>query len=88
VKDALNIDPTGHFMFFILISEMRRPQDAMKAAYLLQGLATGFYVIFAVVMYVYLGNTVASPATSSLPPKWAKAAYAIAIPNFWSMSKF
>ena len=72
----------GHFMFFILISEMKRPQDAMKAAYTLQGFATTFYVVFAVVMYVYLGPTVASPAFSSLPPKWAKAAYGIAIPNF------
>lgn len=33
----------GHFMFFILISEMKRPQDAMKAAYALQGFATAFY---------------------------------------------
>jgi amino acid permease len=34
----------GHFMFFILISEMKRPQDAMKAAYTLQIFATTFYV--------------------------------------------
>ena len=33
-------------------------------------------------MYVYLGDTVTSPAFSSLPPKWAKAAYGIALPNF------
>lgn len=72
----------GHFMFFILISEMKRPQDAMKAAYTLQIFATAFYVAFAVVMYIYLGPTVLSPAFSSLPPKWAKAAYGIAIPNF------
>ena len=31
-------------------------------------------------MYVYLGPTVASPAFSSLPTKYAKAAYAIALP--------
>ena len=72
----------GHFMFFILISEMKRPQDAMKAAYTLQGFATTFYAVFAVVMYVYLGDGVASPAFSSLSPKWMKAAYGIAIPNF------
>ena len=34
----------GHFMFFIMISEMKRPQDAMKAAYTLQGFATTYYV--------------------------------------------
>lgn len=72
----------GHFMFFILVSEMRRPQDAMKAAYLLQGFATTFYAVFAVVVYVYVGNDVASPAFSSLSPKWMKAAYGIALPNF------
>jgi amino acid permease len=72
----------GHFMFFILISEMKNPKDAMKAAYTLQGFATIFYAVFAVVMYVYLGDSVASPAFSSLSPKWAKAAYGIAIPNF------
>ena len=72
----------GHFMFFVLISEMKRPQDAMKAAYTLQGVATTFYVVFAVVVYVYIGPSVASPALSSLDTKWMKAAFAIAIPNF------
>ncbi|KAF9454894.1 transmembrane amino acid transporter [Macrolepiota fuliginosa MF-IS2] len=72
----------GHFMFFILISEMRKPQDAMKAAWCLQGFATVFYTLFAVVIYVYIGDTVASPALFSLPPKWAKAAWGIALPNF------
>lgn len=32
-----------------------------------------FYIVFAIVMYVYLGTSVESPAFSSLPPKWAKA---------------
>ncbi|KIX06373.1 uncharacterized protein Z518_04349 [Rhinocladiella mackenziei CBS 650.93] len=72
----------GHFMFFILISEMKRPADAKKAAWVLQGFATLFYIVFAVVMYVYLGPSVMSPAFSSLPPKWAKATYGIALPNF------
>ena len=72
----------GHFMFFILISEMKHPQHAMRAAYALQIFATIFYVVFAVVFYIYIGPTVASPAFSSLPPKWEKAAYGIAIPNF------
>jgi len=72
----------GHFMFFILISEMRHPEHAMRAAYTLQIFATSFYVVFAIVTYIYLGSTVASPSFTSLPPKWAKAAYGIAIPNF------
>ncbi|KAI4143014.1 MAG: hypothetical protein L6R39_004740 [Caloplaca ligustica] len=72
----------GHFMFFILISEMRRPNDAMKAAYTLQIFATTFYAVFAAVTYIYLGPDVASPSFTSLPLKWSKAAYGIAIPNF------
>ncbi|KAG1866262.1 amino acid transporter [Suillus tomentosus] len=72
----------GHFMFFILISEMRRPEDAMKAAWCLQGFATVFYTVFSVVVYVYIGNTVQSPALFSLPPAWAKATFAIALANF------
>ena len=72
----------GHFMFFILISEMKHPTHAMRAAWVLQIFATTFYVVFAIVLYVYVGNSVASPAFSSLPEKWQKAAYGIAIPNF------
>jgi hypothetical protein len=72
----------GHFMFFILISEMGNPKDAMKAAYVLQGFATAYYVVFAVVTHWYLGDGVVSPSLSSLRTVWAKAAYGIAIPNF------
>ena len=72
----------GHFMFFILISEMKHPEHAMRAAWVLQTFATVFYVVFAVVLYIYVGPTVASPAFTSLPDKWQKAAYGIAIPNF------
>jgi amino acid permease len=72
----------GHFMFFILISEMKDPRNAMKAAYTLQGFATAFYIVFAIVTYWYIGSGVLSPSFSSLPPVWAKAAYGIALPNF------
>lgn len=61
---------------------MKNPRDAMKAAYTLQIFATTFYAVFAAVTYIYTGPTVASPSFSSLPLKWQKAAYGIAIPNF------
>lgn len=61
---------------------MKRPQDAMKAAYTLQGFAIVYYTVFVVVTYVYLEPGVASPAFSSLPVKWQKATYGIALPNF------
>ncbi|BFZ56397.1 hypothetical protein PYCC9005_003443 [Savitreella phatthalungensis] len=72
----------GHFLFFVLISEMRNPNDAMKAAWALQGFATVFYVVFAIVMYVYIGDQVQSPAFGSLPKVWGKIAYGLALPNF------
>ncbi|CAK3788449.1 amino acid transporter [Lecanosticta acicola] len=71
----------GHFMFFALMSEMKRPQDAIKAAYTLQGVATTYYALFAGVTYGFLGSAVLSPSFSSLAPVWSKAAYGIALPN-------
>ncbi|KAI0824185.1 transmembrane amino acid transporter protein-domain-containing protein [Trametes gibbosa] len=72
----------GHFLFFILISEMRKPEDAMKAAWVLQGFSTLFYAVFSVVVYVYIGSTVASPALLSLPPVWSKITFAFGMVNF------
>ncbi|KAI0932395.1 hypothetical protein AcV5_004366 [Taiwanofungus camphoratus] len=72
----------GHFMFFILISEMRRPQDAMKAAWVLQVFATIYYAVFSVVIYVYLGSAVASPALLSLSPIWSKITFGVGLANF------
>lgn len=54
----------------------------MKAAYTLQATATTFYAVFAAVTYAYLGRAVASPSFTSLQPKWQKAAYGLALPNF------
>ncbi|KAI0914178.1 transmembrane amino acid transporter [Ustulina deusta] len=73
----------GHFMFFILISEMKRPQDAMKAAWALQITATSLYVVFAVVSYWYIGSDVSSPSLLSLSPLFSKIAFGLAIPNFF-----
>ena len=72
----------GHFMFFIMVSEMKQPQHAMRAAYTLQGFSTVFYAVFAAVLYGFIGSGVASPAFSSLDSKWMKAAYGVALPNF------
>ncbi|KND90094.1 N amino acid transport system protein [Tolypocladium ophioglossoides CBS 100239] len=71
----------GHFMFFVLMSEMKEPKHAMRAAYTLQSFATVFYAIFAGVTYGYVGSHVASPSFSSLPPYWQKVSYGIALPN-------
>ena len=49
----------------------------LQAAWCLQGFATIFYSVFSVVIYVYIGSTVASPALFSLPPTWAKITFGI-----------
>ncbi|KIY65513.1 hypothetical protein CYLTODRAFT_379300 [Cylindrobasidium torrendii FP15055 ss-10] len=72
----------GHFMFFILVSEMKHPEDGMKAAWCLQTFATSFYVLFSVIMYCYIGGTTESPVFFSLPPYWSKVCFGIAIGNF------
>lgn len=71
----------GHFMFFPIISEMDNPRDAPKAAWCLQTVATTFYAVFAIVIYIYVGDTVPSPAYSGLSTVWAKAAWGLAVPN-------
>lgn len=38
--DRLTDSLHSRFMFFILVSEIKQPRDAMKAAYTLQGFAT------------------------------------------------
>jgi hypothetical protein len=63
------------------MSEMKRPQDAMKAAWSLQTFATSYYAIFAAVTYAFIGNNVKSPSFLSLVPVWGKASWGIAIPN-------
>ena len=68
-------------MFFPLVSEMKDPTQAPKAAWCLQTVATTFYAVFAAVIYVYLGDKVPSPAYSGLATVWAKAAWGLAIPN-------
>lgn len=73
----------GHFMFFILISEMKNPKDAMKAAWTLQIIATAFYIVFSVVTYWYIGKGVSSPSLLSLSPLWSKISFGLAIPNFF-----
>lgn len=79
----------GHVAFFGFISEMETPTDYPKTLYLLQVTDTSMYVIAAVVIYIYGGKDVASPALSSTKPITAKLAYGIAIPtvrDIWQMS--
>ncbi|RYC60566.1 hypothetical protein CHU98_g5627 [Xylaria longipes] len=74
---------SGHSMFFLLISEMKRPRDAMKAALALQIIATSLYIVFAVVSYWYIGPDVSSPSVLSLSPLWSKLVFGLALPNLF-----
>ncbi|KAJ5781303.1 hypothetical protein N7457_006463 [Penicillium paradoxum] len=71
----------GHVAFFGFISEMEIPTDYAKTLYMLQLTDTSMYVVAAVVIYIYGGKDVKSPALSSTSPVTAKLAYGIAIPT-------
>jgi hypothetical protein len=60
---------------------MRVPTEYTKTLYLLQATDTSMYVVAAVVIYVYGGRDVKSPALSSTSPVTAKVAYGVAIPT-------
>ncbi|PSK34434.1 hypothetical protein B9Z65_8760 [Elsinoe australis] len=72
---------TGHTAYFSFISELRRPEDFPKSLSLLQSLVVTFYIVVAVVIYNYAGDTVASPALGSASPLIRKIAYGVASPT-------
>ena len=71
----------GHVAFFSFISELKAPEQYPKALFLLQGIDTSMYIIVAIVIYRYAGQSVASPALGSASPVLRKVAYGIAIPT-------
>ena len=60
---------------------MEIPTDYPKTLFLLQGTDTTLYTVAAIVIYVYGGKDVASPALGSTSPLVSKIAYGIAIPT-------
>lgn len=71
----------GHMAFLTFISEMKDPKEFPKALIGLQSVEITLYVIAAVVIYVYIGQDVASPALGSTAPVVRKVAYGIALPT-------
>lgn len=71
----------GHIAYPTIISEMCRPQDFPKSLALLQTITITFYLVVAVVVYHYAGQSVGSPALSSASPLIRKIAYGIAFPT-------
>ena len=71
----------GHVAFFGFISEMREPTDFPKALALLQTSDILMYILSAVVIYFFAGDTVKSPALDSASPIVRKVAYGVAMPT-------
>ncbi|PTU22373.1 hypothetical protein P175DRAFT_0431285 [Aspergillus ochraceoroseus IBT 24754] len=71
----------GHVAFFTLFSELKEIEDYPKAVALLQGSEIILYTVSAIVIYVFAGPGVASPALNSAGSPFRKIAYGIAIPT-------
>lgn len=67
--------------FFGFISEMKDRKDFNKTLYALQFTDTTLYLVAAVVIYYYGGDSVTSPALGSTGPLISKIAYGVAIPT-------
>lgn len=71
----------GHPAFFTFISELKNPRDFPKALAFLQISDISMYVIAAIVIYYFAGDSVASPALNSASEVLAKVAWGVAIPT-------
>lgn len=73
---------SSHSCFFGVIGEFKNPDDFPKALALLQIVDTTLYLVAAIVIYVYVGPNVPSPALSaSSSIVMRKAIWGIAIPT-------
>lgn len=71
----------GTAAFLPIASEMRDPRDYPKAVLACQGFVTAFYLVIGVVVYMYAGQWVASPALGTAGVLVKRIAYALAIPG-------
>lgn len=73
---------SGHSCFFSIMSEFKKPEDWPKALALLQICDTTIYLVAAIVIYVFVGPSVPSPAlTAASSVVMRKAIWGIAIPT-------
>ena len=63
------------------MSELKDHREYPKALCLLQSIDTVLYIVTSVVIYIYAGPNVTSPALGSASPLVAKIAYGIALPT-------
>jgi amino acid permease len=73
---------SGHSCFFSVLSEFKKPEEWPKALALLQVCDTTLYLVASIVIYVYVGPDVPSPALSAASSVTVrKAIWGIAIPT-------
>ncbi|KAF5024373.1 hypothetical protein F66182_3560 [Fusarium sp. NRRL 66182] len=78
----LGISFSSHSCFFSVISEFKKPEDWPKALALLQIVDTTLYLLAAIVIYVFVGPDVPSPALSAAgSATMRKVIWGIAIPT-------
>jgi hypothetical protein len=63
------------------MAELKDPRDYPKALMLLQSVDICLYILAAIVIYVYGGAGVSSPALGSSSPLVSKIAYGVALPT-------
>ncbi|KAJ3531337.1 hypothetical protein NM208_g8922 [Fusarium decemcellulare] len=68
--------------FMPVIAEMKAPKAFTKALFSSQALLVSCYISFALVVYLYCGQYVASPSLGSAGGLLEKIAYGISIPGF------
>lgn len=71
------ISSAGTSAFLPVISEMREPKDYRKAVYVAMGFVTSTYICFALIVYRWCGQWVASPSLGSAGHNMQIAAYAV-----------
>ncbi|KAF7935173.1 uncharacterized protein EAE97_008080 [Botrytis byssoidea] len=71
----------GHIAFFTFISELRTPSDFPKSLATLQIIEIALYLLSSMLIYIYTGSSISSPALLSAGPLLSKIAFGIAIPT-------
>ncbi|GAA5907919.1 hypothetical protein JCM6882_001526 [Rhodosporidiobolus microsporus] len=85
--DAMNaisnllLSYAGTSTYLPMVSEMRNPRESTKAVLISQAFITAFYLTIGIVVYMYAGQYVASPALGTAGVLIKRVAYGLAIPG-------
>ena len=73
------VSSAGTSAFIPVIAEMKRPNEFRKALYLCMSFVTASYLAFALVVYAWCGQWIASPALGSAGGTVKKVAYGVGL---------